>query len=431
MINKKIEQLREQIRKIQENSVIREQDKNVQDEGIELKDQFEVYKSSKKSNKVEFVYLNSSRGSILSPLIMYKRINEYGEYYQKERIYIDHIGEVEISDTKLGLEGFKSYLNNDRHIQLDKCLFLDIETTGLETGCGTIAYMIGLGFFEGSSFTVRQFFLRDFDEEHAFLLSINEYANKYDYLFTYNGKRFDMNILRNRYMMNRISFDLEELLHIDLYRVLKELHKYSKRKLNLKVIENELLGIERKEDLAPNLIPEAYYRYLRKGYSELLEYVFEHNSQDVASLAGIALYLDKAFLQEESYGKLAGEINFYFGKMAYKKNDYIQAKNFYGKAINYDINQKIYSEIFHDLYRIYKKEKDYDNIMNLLIDFYARLPEKINSNKLKKIAIYFEKDEKDLAKALYFAVKYMDRDNIKGKDFVKRIFKKMLKEVNN
>src|SRR5262245_56035332 len=40
-----------------------------------------------------------------------------------------------------------------------RALFLDTETTGLAGGTGTYAFLVGLGYFEGGEFRVRQYFM--------------------------------------------------------------------------------------------------------------------------------------------------------------------------------------------------------------------------------------------------------------------------------
>ncbi|NHZ72783.1 MAG: hypothetical protein GWP17_06840, partial [Aquificales bacterium] len=55
-------------------------------------------------------------------------------------------------------------------------LFIDTETTGL-AGAGTLAFMVGVAFFEqgsaGEVFVVRQYFLRDHGDEPAMLLLLD------------------------------------------------------------------------------------------------------------------------------------------------------------------------------------------------------------------------------------------------------------------
>ena len=46
-------------------------------------------------------------------------------------------------------------------------LILDTETTGLAGGTGTYVFLVGVGFFDGDEFEVRQYFMRDLDEEPA------------------------------------------------------------------------------------------------------------------------------------------------------------------------------------------------------------------------------------------------------------------------
>ena len=54
-------------------------------------------------------------------------------------------------------------------VRKDEILFLDTETTGLSHGAGTVAFLVGVGYFEGENFLVRQYLMRDYDEE-TFLL---------------------------------------------------------------------------------------------------------------------------------------------------------------------------------------------------------------------------------------------------------------------
>src|SRR5262249_1483736 len=46
-----------------------------------------------------------------------------------------------------------------------RLLYLDTETTGLAGGTGTYVFLVGVGFFDDGAFEVRQYFMRDLDEE--------------------------------------------------------------------------------------------------------------------------------------------------------------------------------------------------------------------------------------------------------------------------
>jgi len=68
--------------------------------------------------------------------------------------------------------GRLAVLGNDpalRGLDYREALFFDTETTGLAGGTGTVAFLIGLGWFEGDLFVTRQLFARDYAEERATL----------------------------------------------------------------------------------------------------------------------------------------------------------------------------------------------------------------------------------------------------------------------
>ena len=83
-------------------------------------------------------------------------------------------------------------------------VFLDLETTGLDRGAGTYAFLAGLGRFNERGFTVRQFFLADPSGERAMLLAVREEIRSSGVVVTFNGRSFDVPHLYNRFAMSRI-----------------------------------------------------------------------------------------------------------------------------------------------------------------------------------------------------------------------------------
>ena len=51
------------------------------------------------------------------------------------------------------------------HWDISQVLFLDTETTGLSGGAGTVAFEIGIGYFESDKMIIRQYIMRDYSEE--------------------------------------------------------------------------------------------------------------------------------------------------------------------------------------------------------------------------------------------------------------------------
>jgi len=172
-----------------------------------------------------------------------------------------------------------------------EALFLDTETTGLAGGTGTVAFLIGLGWFEGKAFMTRQLFARDYGEERATLIGLRELLGEKRFLVSFNGKAFDVNLLAARFIMNRMTDPLAGLPHLDLLHPARRLlsHRLPDRRLGS--LEAFLLGFERVGDIPGSDIPQRYFDWLRRRDGRLLADVFEHNRLDILSLAALAAHL--------------------------------------------------------------------------------------------------------------------------------------------
>ena len=82
-----------------------------------------------------------------------------------------------------------------------RLLYLDTETTGLAGGTGTYVFLVGVGFFDGDAFEVRQYFMRDLDEEPALLAAVGGLLDQFDGVVTYNGGGFDLPLLETRFVL--------------------------------------------------------------------------------------------------------------------------------------------------------------------------------------------------------------------------------------
>src|SRR5918994_3306726 len=80
---------------------------------------------------------------------------------------------------------------------------LDLETTGLATAAGTVAFLVGLGWWERERLTVRQLVLPDHADEMALLEAVAEALPPDAWLVTYNGRCFDWPLLITRFRMHR------------------------------------------------------------------------------------------------------------------------------------------------------------------------------------------------------------------------------------
>ena len=165
--------------------------------------------------------------------------------------------------------------------------FLDTETTGLSHGAGTVAFLVGIGFFDGSCFLVRQYLMRDYDEEIFLLNRVAEDIKRSAVLCTFNGASFDLPLLENRFIMHRIREAYPEKPHVDLLPTSRRVWKLRLKKCNLTSLEEAVLGLRREDDLPGALVPERYFSFLKTRDFRLLDDILEHNAQDIVSLAHI------------------------------------------------------------------------------------------------------------------------------------------------
>ena len=168
-----------------------------------------------------------------------------------------------------------------------RLLFLDTETTGLAGGTGTYAFLVGAGFFEGEEFEVRQYFMRDLDEEPALLAALDGLLRRFDGLVTYNGAGFDLPLLETRFVLGRRRWR-GEVFHMDLLGPARRLWSARLADCRLGTVEQHVLGFVRVDDVPGHLIPSVYFEYLRRKLPGELIRVFEHNRDDILSLAVLA-----------------------------------------------------------------------------------------------------------------------------------------------
>lgn len=173
---------------------------------------------------------------------------------------------------------------------IQKLRFIDIETLGI---FGRPLILIGLGFFEGDFFQVRQFLLRDIGEEVSVLAAFLEYIPDDAVFVSFNGKSFDL-----PYIADRLAYyglpPLPALPHIDLLHPSRRLWKHECPDCRLGTLETQFLQISRSEDLPGALVPEWYCRYMETSNPGPLIPIVEHNRQDVVSLS----YLLSRLVQE-------------------------------------------------------------------------------------------------------------------------------------
>lgn len=165
-------------------------------------------------------------------------------------------------------------------------LFLDTETTGLGTGAGVVAFLIGMAWFDEGCLRLEQVLLRSPADEAAALRVIAERVDRASLLVSYNGKTFDFPLLGSRAVMNHEP-PLAVRPHLDLLHVARRLHRLRLGSCRLTTLETNVLGFFRGKDIPGADIPARYSHFLRSGDEAALFDVVEHNALDVLSMAAL------------------------------------------------------------------------------------------------------------------------------------------------
>jgi uncharacterized protein YprB with RNaseH-like and TPR domain len=197
-------------------------------------------------------------------------------------------------------------------VDLHRAVFLDTETTGLAGGAGTFAFLVGIGSFERAqgtpdaspTFCIRQFFLRDPDEEAAMLATLAERMDVGQAIVTFNGRGFDLPLLQARYILARLRPTWLALPHLDLLMPARRVWRERLPSCALSSLEMHVLGVQREQaDVPGYLIPQMYLDYLQSGDASEMLRVMYHNQQDILSMVTLAARLCRMFgdpLTEES-----------------------------------------------------------------------------------------------------------------------------------
>ena len=180
------------------------------------------------------------------------------------------------------LEGPRGASRADDDAGAGRVVCVDLETTGLSGGAGTVPFLIGMGWFEAGAFHTCQFFLASLAAERRTLAAVSPYLGSASALVTFNGRSFDGPVIDTRFALHRMSSPLTGRPHIDLLHPARRL--WPMPETRLVSLERSVLGVRRVGDVPGAEIPGRYAAFLRGGDVTLLEPILEHNRLDLVSL---------------------------------------------------------------------------------------------------------------------------------------------------
>lgn len=166
-----------------------------------------------------------------------------------------------------------------------RALFFDIETTGLSHGAGTLPFLIGGAHFCGDRLVLEQWFLASPEDEGAILEAVAARIAEHDFLVTFNGRSFDIPVMRGRFAVHHIPDPTSGPRHLDLLHGSRRLLGHRLPDCRLATVERHILGLLREEDLPGSEAPAAYHDYLHGDAPDAVCRIVAHNRDDVLSLA--------------------------------------------------------------------------------------------------------------------------------------------------
>ncbi|MFI5261051.1 MAG: ribonuclease H-like domain-containing protein [Candidatus Limnocylindrales bacterium] len=162
-------------------------------------------------------------------------------------------------------------------------VLLDTETTGLGTAAGTLAFLVGLGWWTDETLVVRQLWLPDHAAEPALLSALEALLPPTTCLVTYNGRSFDWPLLVTRFRLHRRAPPVLAG-HLDLLPLARQLWRHRLTDARLSTVEAGVAGVARHDDLPGALVPERYFAYLHGAGPGPLRAIGAHNREDVVSM---------------------------------------------------------------------------------------------------------------------------------------------------
>lgn len=288
--------------------------------------------------------------------------NSAGSFVIKEQLYPRDYQHGRI---KFPAEISTANINRSARIEsrpdaLNRMLFIDTETSGLSGGAGTFAFLIGIGWFQADGFRLQQLIIRDPSEEPAMLLFLSNIIDLDTIFVSFNGKSFDIPLVQNRFILNRMPCRLRELDHIDILQISRKLWRKHLPSCTLKDLEVAILEFSRSSEDVPGwMIPDIYFEYLRTGNPGGLSDVIYHNAQDVVSLAALFIHITNILETEQPEQEISTNDLIAISRIYWELGSHEVAWDILQHCKSRKLNQEQTRSVFSMLGKFYKNNHDY------------------------------------------------------------------------
>ncbi|HMA60732.1 MAG TPA: ribonuclease H-like domain-containing protein [Halanaerobiales bacterium] len=345
-----------------------------------------------------------------------KSVNDYKNEYKHGLYQIDQLKEQLDTEILFKIANNKSTKLNDEII--GNLLFIDTETTGLMGGTGTVSFLIGAGYFTAGDFVIEQYLMRDYDEEAAMLQDFKEIMGNHNIIVSFNGKSFDLPLIKTRLIMNR--FDRPNYdYHLDLLHSARRLWSFLDS-CSLKSLERNILNFERIDDVPGHLIPGLYFEFLENKNLELLAPVLEHNIYDILSLVTLFTHLKEIHL--DNVDNLDSNELFHLGRIKEKEKNYHDCIDYLEASVENSEESTLKYRALKKLSWQYKRIDRYDKAAEIWKEMIDQKKQGIFP--YVEMAKYLEHKKKNFKEALNYtnqAIEMLNERRIIINNFDKKI----------
>jgi len=277
--------------------------------------------------------------------------------------------------------------------------FLDTETTGLAGGAGTLVFLTGVGVWTGEGVELHQIFLRDPDEEGAAMAYLDALLADVTGLVTFNGRTFDLPLLKTRFILQKRPPRWRALPHLDLLTVARRLWRDHLSSRRLGHLEEAILDVRRTAaDMPGWMIPAAYRRYLRTGATGEIRRIFYHNEIDILSLVTLLTHTARLLERPDAIKPAASEW-VGIGRVYETVEQLDQAEAAWRRALDADtLPDDLAARLWRELGLRPKRAERWTEALDLWQQWAKRQPHAVEP--LVEQAKYYEWQAKDLQQAL-------------------------------
>jgi uncharacterized protein YprB with RNaseH-like and TPR domain len=297
------------------------------------------------------------------------------------------------------LQSLLSFSKIDSNYKLHDLIFFDVETTSLSTGTGNYPFVCGIGFCDDDDFIVEQLFMEEYSDERAILEYMIEIFQNAKAVVTFNGNSFDLPLIKNRYMINRVYDFPVEIPSFDLITPSRRIFRSLFENCQLQTLEKNVLGFERVDDIPGWQVPDIYFNYQKSGNAHDIPGVIEHNMYDIFSMYVLIQILAEIFqnLNSGNYEKIEKKSLLSLAKHLYKQSPdlFLDVARYLGDCIFED------KGVFERFSIILKRNSEWERAIN-----YWKNDESIFS--FVELAKYYEHKEGSFDKALEYCFKALE-----------------------